>query len=174
MTRYPTAYDVFPTVTNDDLGKQPNLVNIVNNLGDAMEAVQAQMGLSPGRRFHVTVTLTSAAAATPVSILADALIGAAEKVYLQGYILKVDGATDWATTATIKIQDTNGTPVDFVTLTASTLDGNEVHGPWSDSAGLEDAFAEGTGGTAGKGLQVVGDANGTGSDIKLTVWGLVR
>jgi hypothetical protein len=124
--------------------------------------------------FHATFTLTSAAAATPVSIIDDADVPAGKKVYLQGYILKVDGATDWGTTASVKIQDTNGTPVDFVTLTASALDGNEVHGPWSDSAALEAAFCKSSGGTTAKGLQIVGNANGTGSSLVGACWGVIK
>lgn len=125
------------------------------------------------RPFRATATITSAAAATAVSLLAASLVPADKRVYLEGYIAKVDGATDWGTTTSVKIQDTAGTPVDFVTLTASALDGNEVHGPWSDSATLEDAFAKGSGGTLGKGLQLKGNANGTGSNLVVTVWGKI-
>jgi hypothetical protein len=130
--------------------------------------------VSVGVPFTATATLTSAAAATPVSLLADAGVPAGKKVYITGYYAKVSGATDWATTATVKIQDTNGTPVDFVTLTASALDGNEFHGPLSDSATIESAMALGTGGTAAKGVQVVGNANGTGSDLVVTIVGFVK
>jgi len=117
-----------------------------------------------------TVSLTSAAAATPVDIILDAEVPTGWKCYLEAYVLKVDGATDWATTATIIIQDTDASPVAFVSLDASMLDGDEVHGPWTDSAIFGDAFSEQTGGTAGKGTEVVGNANGTGSTIKLTTW----
>lgn len=141
------------------------------NTGTQAEPYWARFG---GQRFHKTVTLTSADAATAVEIISNEAVGTGRKVYLQGYLLKVDGATDWGTTATVKIQDKNAVAVDFVTLDASMLDGNEKHGPWSDSATIEDAFAEGTGGTAAKGLQVKGNANGTGSDIKLTVWGVIQ
>lgn len=173
MTRYPGAIDSFSNLTQEQL-QSGNMATAVANLNDAVEAIEATVGVEPGTRFHKTVTLTSAAAATPVEIIPDADVPAGRKVYLEGYIAKVDGATDWATTATITIQDSNGTPVVFVTLDASALDGNEVHGPWSDSATLEDAFAEGTGGTAAKGLVAVGNANGTGSDLTLTVWGIIR
>lgn len=173
MTRYPGALDDFPNLTEPQL-QSGNLANAVANLNDAIEAMEATLGVEPGKRFHKTVTLTSAAAATPVEIIPDADVPAGRKVYLEGYIAKVDGGTDWATVTTVTIRDKNGTPVAFVTLTASALDGNEVHGPWSDSATLEDAFSEGTGGTAAKGLEVVGDQNGTGSDLKLTVWGIIR
>lgn len=130
--------------------------------------------VSVGVPFTATATLTSAAAATAVSLLADAAVPAGKKLYIVSYLVKVNGATDWATTTSVKIQDTNGTPVDFVTLTASTLDGNELHGPFSDSATIESAMALGTGGTAAKGLRVVGNANGTGSNLVVTVFGFIK
>lgn len=130
----------------------------------------------PVEFFYETATITSAAAATPVNIIPDARVGTGRKVYLQGYVTKVDGATNWATTGNLKIQDTNGTPVDFVTITvnAATTNGNVETVVGMSNVAMEDAYSEGSGGTAGKGLQVVGDANGTGSDMKFTVWGLIK
>ncbi len=116
-----------------------------------------------------TATLTSAAAATAVNLVPATAVPAGKKIYVTNYTAYVSGGTDWATTANVKLQDTNSSAVDFVTLTASALDGNEVHGPFSDSATLEAAFKSGTGGTAGKGLQVKGDANGTGSSLIVNV-----
>lgn len=174
MTKFPGALDAFGDL--NEYTPTHSLQICVNRLAQAINAMQERMGVEGvhGRIVHKTVTLTSAAAATPVEVFSNDEIGAANKFYLMGYVLKVDGATDWATTATVKIQDTNASAVDFVTLAASALDGNEVHGPWSDSATMEDAFSEGTGGTQGKGVQIVGDANGTGSSLKVTVWGIVK
>lgn len=125
--------------------------------------------------FHKTAQITSAAAATAVPVLADSEVPTGKKVYVQGYISKVDGATDWATTATVKLQDTNGTPVDFVTFAVAAMTGNAIIGPWvSSNVTREDAYTEGSGGTASKGLQLKGDANGTGSTFKVTVWGVIR
>jgi hypothetical protein len=124
--------------------------------------------------FHRTATITSAACATPVNILATADVPTGKKVYLQGFIAKVDGATAWGTTATVKIQDNNGTPVDFVTMAVSALTGNTVVTTGTANITAEDAFSEGTGGTATKGLQLKGNANGTGSDLKVTVWGVIK
>ena len=125
---------------------------------------------------YATGTLTSAAAATPVVIIPEAQVGSGRKVYLWGYVSKVDGATNWATTANIKIQDTNGTAVDFVTITvnAATTNGNVETVVGMANVAMEDAFSEASGGTAGKGLQIVGNANGTGSDLKITVWGIIK
>ena len=124
--------------------------------------------------FHVTATLTSAAAATAVNLLPAASVRADKKVYVTGFTAFVNGATDWATTATVKIQDTHTTPVDFITLDATALDGNEIHHLGSDSVTVEAAVKSGTGGTADKGLQVKGDANGTGSNLIVTVWGFIK
>ncbi len=128
---------------------------------------------SKKRQFHVTATITSAAAATAVPLLADSLIPSGKKVYLQGFIARVNGATGWGTTATVKIQDTNGTPVDFVTMAVAALTNAARVVPGTANVTLEDAYAAGTGGTAGKGLQVKGNANGTGSNLIVSAWGVI-
>lgn len=131
--------------------------------------------------FHETVTLTSAAAATAVNIIPDARVGSGRKVYLMGGVANVNGATPWGTTASIAIEDTAG--VEFVVLAgtiATTLAANTTRFFNTDNAGsgnaaqTQDAFDIGSGGTAGSGLQVKGDANGTGSDLKVTVWGVIK
>lgn len=140
------------------------------------EGRDGQSGSGPIEYFHETVTITSAAAATAVNIIPDARVGAGRKVYLQGYISRVNGATNWATTASIKIQDTNSSAVDFVTIAvnAGTTNGNIRTVPGNANVTLENAFANGTGGTEAKGLQLKGDANGTGSDLLVTVWGVIN
>lgn len=174
MSKFPTALDAFGDLV--EFTPTHSLQICVNRMAQAINAMQERMGIAGihGRFVQNTVTITSAAVETAVDIFTDDEIGAGYKFHPLGYIAKVDGATDWATTTEVKVQDTNGTPVVLVTLDASTLDGNEVHGPWSDSATLGDAFTEGTGATAGKGVRIVGDANGTGSDLKFTLWGIVK
>lgn len=135
---------------------------------DAVDAVKAAV-----YPFNVVATITSAAAATPVSLLADGAVPAGKKVYLQGFVGHVNGGTNWATTATVKIQDTNGTPVDFVTMAVAALTGNAIVYPGTANITSESAFADGTGGTAAKGLQLVGNANGTGSDLIVRAWGVI-
>jgi len=125
--------------------------------------------------FHETVTLTSAAAATAVNIIPDARVGPSRKVYVMGWVSKVSGATNWATTATITIEDTSAVAFSTITVNAATTNGNVVAGPFSNSnVALNDPMAIGSGGTAAKGLQLKGDANGTGSDLKVTVWGVIK
>jgi len=114
---------------------------------------------------HVKATLTSAAAATAINLLADIKVPAGKKAYLQNFIARVNGATAWATTTTVKIQDTNSSAIDFVTFAVAALTANARLVPGTADATLEDAFCLGTGGTAAKGLQLKGNANGTGSDL---------
>ena len=137
----------------------------------ANEVTPAKLSEIP---FTRTATITSAAAATPINILLTADVPAGKKVYLNGFIGRVNGATVWATTATVKIQDNNGTPVDFVTIPVSVMTNAARVFPSTTNVVCEDAFAAGTGGTAVKGLQLVGDVNGTGSDFIVTVWGVIK
>jgi hypothetical protein len=120
---------------------------------------------------YETFTITSAAAATAVNIIPDARVGAGRKFYLIGFGAKVDGATVWATTANVKIQDTSA--VDYVTMLVAALTANAEVGPFTAAVG-EDAFTKGTGGTAAKGLQIKGDANGTGSNLVGWVYGIIK
>ena len=135
---------------------------------DAVDAVKAAV-----YPWRASATITSAAAATPVSLLADGAVPAGKKVYLLGFVAEVAGGTNWATTATVKIQDTNGTPVDFVTMAVAALTGNAIVYPGTANITSEAAFKNGTGGTAAKGLQLKGDANGTGSNLVVTAWGVI-
>lgn len=125
--------------------------------------------------FHETATLTSAAAATAVNVIPDARVGAGRKVYVMGWVAKVSGATNWATTATLTIEDTAAVAFSTVTVNAATTNGNVVSGPFSSSnVVLNGPMAIGTGGTAAKGVQIKGDANGTGSDWIVSVWGVIK
>lgn len=121
--------------------------------------------------FHVTGTITSAAAATAVNLIPDTDIPDGKRIYLQGFMASVNGATNWATTATVTIEGTDGT--DFAVMAVAALTGNAEVGPWSSNIIAASAYATGTGGTINKGLQLKGDANGTGSDLKVTVWGVI-
>ncbi len=127
-----------------------------------------------GVPFMATATLTSAAAATPVSLIADAAVPAGKKAYITSAFAIVDGGTLWATTATVKIQDTNGTPVDFVTYAVAGLGANAKLDLATANVTVEAAVKNGTGGTAAKGLQIVGNANGTGSDLKVVISGFIK
>ena len=143
--------------------KHPIVTELTNSATDNVEY------------FHETVTLTSAAAATAVNILSAARVGTGRKVYLQGFVSRVNGATNWATTANIAIEGTGGTNLVTITVNAATTNGNVRAGFFSNAnVVLDDPVANGTGGAAGEGLQVVGNANGTGSDLIVTCWGIIK
>lgn len=140
----------------------------------AAAQASADSALSAGIPFRATASITSAAAATPVHVLAAASVPTGKKAYLTGMILNVNGATAWTdVTATIvKIQDTNGTPVVGVTVPKALLTGNAVVGLTSLTVTLGNAVARGTGFTAEKGLDIVADAVfAAGSDIYVTLIG---
>lgn len=124
--------------------------------------------------FTKTATITSAAAATAVSVVADAEVGTGRIVHVTDVLARVNGTTGWGTTATVKLQDTNGTPVDFVTYAVAALTNQARVYLSSSNVTNENALSLNTGGTAGKGLQLKGNANGTGSDLVVTVTGYIN
>ena len=140
--------------------------------GQRIKDVETAMNLA--QPFHKTATITSAAAATAVSLLADSEVPTGKKCYITGFIARVNGATNWGTTATVKIQDTNSSAVDFVTMAVAALTGNTTVFPHTSNVTLGSAILLGSGGTASKGLQLKGNANGTGSDLVVTVFGFFK
>lgn len=119
-------------------------------------------------RYLVTKTITSAAAATAVELLPDSYVPAGKKAYLVSFIARVNGTTAWGTTATVKIQDKNSSAVDFVTFAVAGMTSQARLVPGSANTTLENAYSLGTGGTTAKGLQLKGDANGTGDNFVVT------
>jgi len=124
--------------------------------------------------FSRTCTLTSAAAATPVTCLSDADVPAMKSAYLMGWHAKVNGATAWATTATVSIKDTSGLSTPFITMAVAALTGNAFVADGSANITQNDAYALNQGSTADKGLVIVGDANGTGSNVVVTIYGVIK
>lgn len=124
--------------------------------------------------FTRTATITSAAAANAVSLIADSEVPAGFTPFVTDFIGRVNGTTAWGTTATLKIQDTNGTPVDFVTIAIAALTSQARFFKGTANVTVENAMANGTGGTPSKGLQIKGNANGTGSDLVVTVSGFYK
>jgi len=131
-------------------------------------------GLTAERAFVRTCTLTSAAAATPVNCLSNADVPAAQRPYLAGWHAKINGATPWATTANCWIQDTSGTANIFVTTAVAAMTANAFIGDHSANVTQNDPYALGTGGTADLGLEVACNANGTGSDWVVTLYGVIK
>jgi hypothetical protein len=143
---------------------------VATNVATLQAVVEANAALG-GRFFKKTATLTSATAATPVHLLTDAEVGAGKKAYASKIYFSVDGATDWATTATVTLQDTAG--VVGATVLVAGLTGNAMIDEGDTNVTLGKAIADGNGFTAGKGLDIAGNANGTGSDLIVTVFGCI-
>lgn len=147
--------------------------------GDRGLATRSSAGASTveGFPFVATATITSTAAGTAVSLKPDTAIPAGSKVYVTNFVAKVNGGTAWSggSNTIVTIQDTNGTPVVFSTIAVAALTGNAELRPGTSNVTSGAAFYLGTGGTAGCGLVVKGDANaGAGSDLTVTVSGLVK
>jgi hypothetical protein len=131
--------------------------------------------IAPGISFTVTGTLTSAAAATAVTILADSLMPAGMKVYITDWFVSVGGAAAWVdVTATIvKIQDNASTVA--ITIAKAGLGAKAQLYPGSANITYADLIPNQSGLTASRGIQVVADANfGAGSDLKVTVSGYIK
>lgn len=122
--------------------------------------------------FHRKCTLTSAAAATPVNCLADVDVPDGQSAYLMGFHAKVNGGVLWAVTATCVIEDTSGN--DFVTLPVAVLAANAFIDPGTALVVAEARYALSTGSADSKGLQISCDANGTGSDLVVTLYGVIK
>ena len=143
---------------------------VSSSVADLETIVTANAALG-GRFFKKTATLSSAAAATPVHVLTDAEVGAGKKAYVSQVFFSVDGGTNWATTATISLRDTAGSPVVGCTVATSALTGNAM--VQLADATLLAPIADGVGFTTAKGLDIVGNANGTGSNLLVTVFGCI-
>jgi len=145
---------------------------VATDVATLQAVVEANAALG-GRFFKKTATLTSANAATPVHVLTDGEVGAGKKAYVSQVFLSVDGETNWGTTTTIKLQDTAASPVAGATFDATKLLANSMHQLASSDFTLLAPIADGVGFTTAKGLDIVGNANGTGSDLIVTVFGCI-
>lgn len=123
--------------------------------------------------FTRTCTITSAAAATPVTCLSDGAVGS-KTAYLMGWRAVVNGATAWATTATCSIKDSSGLAVPFVDVPVAALTGNAFVADHTAGLTQSAAYALNQGSTPSRGLVLVCDANGTGSDLVVTMYGSIK
>ena len=137
--------------------------------------------------FHNTVTLTSAAATTPVNIVPDSDVTEDRKLYMVGFTTYVDGSTAWTGASNhVSIQGTDS--VEFVRIKKAGLGANNITSLAGNLNGVNDGtdaatsninfsntspFLKGEGGTANKGLQVKADDTAAGSDLYVTVWGFI-
>lgn len=146
---------------------------IVSSDVATLESVVTANAALGGRFFKKTATLTSAAAATPVHLLTDAEVGAGKKAYVSKVYMSVDGAVNWGTTATVTLQDTAGSPVVGLTAAVAGLTANAMIDEGDSNVTLAAPIADGAGFTTAKGLDIAGNANGTGSDLIVTVFGCI-
>lgn len=142
---------------------------------DDVEAVVDALAEDPGIPFRKTVKLTAVGAETPVSIIADAAVGAGKSVYITGFYANVDGADVWDGTGNnVIVRDRAGTPVAAITLPDSILTTNAQLMFGSTGVVLGDGIKDGTGMTPAKGIEIVGDgAFSDGSDLIVTVCGFI-
>ena len=126
--------------------------------------------------FCVAGSLTAAAAATPVVLLADALVPAGKKVYVTNILLKVGGGTAWTDSSGTKVtvEDTAG--ADVVAYAKAGLTANVVINDLGGANLTPGATTlSGAGLGAGKGLQIVADSDfDAGSTISVVVSGVIK
>ena len=142
----------------------------------ADEASIANITELAGRPFRKTVTLTAAAAGTPVSVVPAGEVGAVEKVYITDFDLSVGGGTAWtdSTGTGLTLQDTASSPVVAATFAKAQLTSQAQLGKHSAGVTLGTPLRTFAGLTAAKGLDLVGDSNfDAGSDITVQVSGFI-
>ena len=131
--------------------------------------------LSPGLQFEVAGTILSTAPTTPVTLLADAMVPAGKKIYVNYILITVNGATAWTTGYNVVIQDSSA--VAAVTLATAQLAGNAVIGAFGQTGVTASAAVLAQSGlTAGKGLQIVGSSASilAGSPLIVLVGGYIK
>lgn len=124
--------------------------------------------------FVRTRTITSAAAAAGVDFITDAEVPKGCVPYIYDFHARVNGTTGWGTTATVKVQDRATVPVDFITFAVAAMTNQARLFPGTANVTIENAYSLMTGGTVDKGIRMIGNANGTGSDFVCTIIGYYR
>lgn len=124
---------------------------------------------------NCTVTgMSGGAGAATLTLLSDAAVGA-RTAFVTGFVAKVQGSNAWNEQTAVVIEDTAGT--DFFSIAKAALSANAELRPGSSSVTSAAAFYNGTGGGAGKGIQVSttgATAEITGDDVKITVSGVLK
>lgn len=122
-----------------------------------------------GVPFMATATLESNAANVAVELFKDSDVPTGKQVFIHQIIAVVDGATEWGTVTKVTVQDTEA--VGGAEFAAADLAANAVL-TLGDATVLA-PIAKGAGFTAKKGIEVVADKAGTGSDLIVTVYGYI-
>jgi len=155
-------------------GKGAGMIGVEDALSYlAAGTVEAALAELWRGRFAIETTLSKAEAGAGKTILADAKVPAGKKVYVDGFAIKVNGATAWAddTATKLLLQDLNSTPVVFVDIAKAGLGNAAAVHPFTASHPTLGAGWY-TGGTAAKGLQLKSDSLfDAGSDLNVRVWG---
>ena len=129
-----------------------------------------------GLKFNLQATLQSADSATPVFVVPKEMLEMVQpggKVVVEGIAYKVQGTTAWAGVTTVKLQTTEGTPTDLVTIAVAGLTANASER--LDGANVTQEAALNNIQAAGEGLQIVANADGSaGDDLLVTVWGVIK
>lgn len=120
--------------------------------------------------YFVTCTANAATATTPVHCLPSSNLIAGQKAYLEGFHAQVNGGTTWVSGPSCQIQDTTGTA--FVSITSLTA--NTYFSGSSTNTTRSAPYYLGSGGAATAGLDLVCTANGAGSPLVFTLFGVVK
>jgi hypothetical protein len=150
---------------------------IVVTLGAGTITLSINPAYFPSLPFFAEATLPSATGATPVQLVAPIVSGPllGRKLYLNKFIMRVDGATAWTTTSIVTLTDTNGTPNPFVTVPVAALTANARVLESTAGVILEDSFSRGTGSATNAGLQIFADVNaGAGSNLIVQASGFYK
>jgi len=158
-------------------------VNIVAQGGVdvSLNAAQDVYGIR-AHHFSKTVILSATTASTAASIIHQTQIEAGKSVIILGFFLYVYGSTAWSggTLDQVRVQD--NVDNEFFHIDVAKLTGNAIISPTGLSASeIQTRLVAGTGSEPGYGINFQGktsggaDANaGAGSDIYLTVYGVVK
>jgi len=140
----------------------------------------ADANVTPGKLseipFQRVGKITAAGAATPVILLADTDVPAGKKAYVDGVLIAINGATPWtdATGTKLSLVDNNGSPVSVLDVAKANLIANAIINMASTGVTLGANIITGVGLTAGKGISVKGDHSFAGSDIYVTIRGVIK
>lgn len=144
-------------------------------IGDLETIVTGITALS-GRMFSATVSLTAAAAATPVVILAASEVTGGKKAYVTDFLLSVNGGTAWTDSSgtIVTLQDSAASPVVGATFAKAQLTSQAQLGKLTAGCTLGAPIRTGAGFTANKGLAIAADSDfDAGSTISITVTGYI-
>lgn len=129
--------------------------------------------------FRVAKSVTAAEViAGAVTLLSDSDVPYGLKVVPTNVVINFDGSTAFTTATDIRVSDTSGTPIDFVTVAIANTTGTKVVPVASAPTGVTVGTAMknlNASGAAGKGLQLrtTGSTPAAGATLYLVIEGFV-